>query len=88
MEKNDILAHYMVHKKENQKTDILTIIRLIINYVQNNKVYFKYEPTFWQGVLIFGIIGYQEDHDKLKELLGTDIDRFGGVIKINSIKEQ
>jgi hypothetical protein len=44
----DVLVHYMVHKKDTEvKTGIKTIINCIIAYVQNTSVYFKYTPSFF-----------------------------------------
>lgn len=46
-------------------------------YIQNTEIYFKYEPTFVNSVLIFGIIGFEEDHEKLQKILGKDIQSIG-----------
>ena len=78
MEKDDILIHYIVHKKEGtKKIKIKTLIHSIITYIQTHEVYFKYEPDFYAGVLIFGIIGLKKDHNKLKKNLGKIFDRLG-----------
>lgn len=81
--KNDILIHYMVTKQET-KVDIEKIIQFIITYVQNHLVYFKYEPTFYNNVLIFGLIGFKREHKKLQKRIGSDITKFGG--KLNILK--
>lgn len=87
--KKDFIAHYMVKKKESaKKTDIEAIIKLIFVYIQNKDIYFEYEPTFFKGVLIFGIVGFKKDHDELKRVLGADIDKLGGTIEINLYKEK
>lgn len=79
----DILTHYMVNKKSNsKKTDLSNIINFVIVYIQNNEIYFKYEPTFWNKVLIFGIIGTKKEQTKLKKDLGKIINKLGGKLNI------
>lgn len=77
MEKDDILIHYIVTKKEHKKINMKKLIKMIYRYVQNHEIYFKYDPTFYEGVLLFGIVGFQKDHDALQEILGNN------VIKLN-----
>jgi hypothetical protein len=42
--------------------------------------------VFFEGVLIFGIIGTEEEHSKLSEMLGDDIDKCNGVLEITTKK--
>ena len=75
MEK-DILIHYIVSKKENaKKIKMDVLVQNIYSYVQNNETYFHYEPDFYAGVLLFGIIGFKKGHDKLKKELGAVFDK-------------
>jgi len=76
MTESDIEIHYMVTKKVNTKVVVSEVINLIYAYVQNKEVYFKYEPHFHEGVLIFCIVGFQSDHKELQKLLGKDINKF------------
>jgi hypothetical protein len=87
MKQKDILIHYMVTKKENEKTNIEKIIQSIIVYIQSNPIYFEYEPKFVNNILIFGIIGFKRDHVKLQKRLGDYISYFGGNLKILTKKE-
>jgi len=85
MKDGDILAHYMITKKLNsKKTDLPGIINLVIAYIQNNEIYFKYEPTFWNGVLIFGIIGFKQDQNKFKTDIEKIIDNLGGKLELTT----
>ena len=89
METNDILINYVVNKKENfsDKINMELLINCIYVYIQNTPIYFKYEPTFYLGVLIFGIIGFKKEHIKLQKILGSDIDKLGGKLSIVLEKE-
>jgi hypothetical protein len=74
MEKGDKKVTYKIIKNEGAgKVDMEILCNHVIHYIQNNEIYFNYEPTFFHGVLIFGIIGLKKDHKKLKKELGKII---------------
>lgn len=73
MHEKDLEAHYMITKQGDTPVDIKKLITSIKHYVQNNKIYFSYYPSFIKGVLIFGIVGFLKDHINLKLELGTTI---------------
>ena len=82
MEK-DILVHYMVYKKEKtSKPKMNIVIQSIYMYIQNHEIYFDYEPTFNNGVLLFGIVGFKKDHTKLKEELGDLLNKSDCQLKV------
>jgi hypothetical protein len=91
MKKKDILKHYMVSPKENRiskkplKTEVL--LKCIYVHIQNNEIYFKYEPTFYKGIIIFGVIGFQSDHDTLKKILGNAIGNLECTLQETLTKE-
>lgn len=79
MNKNDLAINYMVTKKEEytKKVDMKKLILLIRDYVQNSEVYFKHYPEFKDGVLLFNIVGFKEDHKVILEKLGKSISDCG-----------
>lgn len=87
MKPKDILVHYMVTKIENKEVDIEKIIQFIITYIQNHPIYFKYDPSFYNKVLLFGVIGFKKEHIKLQKRLGSDITKFGGTLTVLHEKE-
>lgn len=73
LSKKNVLIHYMVNKKENTEVDTKLVISCIYTYAQNKPIYFEYEPTFYNDVLVFGIIGIKREHLKLQKVLGSDL---------------
>lgn len=81
MHKNDIIIDYKV-VKDSELPDMKKIIHSIYKYVQNNEVYFKYEPKIIDGVLIFGIVGFRHKHNNLLKIMGNDVRESGGKLEI------
>lgn len=73
--KIDVHVRYMVVKQEGTNPNMELLIRTIRKYIQNNEIYFSYEPTFYKGVLLFSIIGFQDEQDNLLDVLGSDIKK-------------
>ena len=71
----DIKVHYMVTKNPDTNPDMKLLVSGIYAYVQSNEIYFDYEINFHEGVLIFGIIGFESDHKKLQDELGDVIEK-------------
>jgi len=69
----DELGHYIVSKDTVEKVDMEKIILTITSYVQNNEVYFKYNPHFYAGSLIFGVMGLPSEHKNMEKLLRKEI---------------
>ncbi len=85
MEKGDIVVHYMVSKKEDT-IDVNTslLVSSIYKYVQNREIYFKYDPKFFKGVLLFGIVGFPHDHEAFQEVVGGDVKKLNCNLKITT----
>jgi hypothetical protein len=81
MKHKDITIFYMV-KKASDTPDMEKIIQLVMAYVQNNPIYFQSEPTFVNNIIMFGIVGYETDHNKLQKYLGSDLEKLGGNLSI------
>ena len=78
----DFVYHYIVYKAvDNVSIDMDTLIKTIVGYVQSHEVYFKYDPSFFNGTLIFGIVGYKSDQDALRKSLHGKISRPGCNLK-------
>ena len=76
MEKGDIVVHYMTSKKDDtQEVNTSLLVSIIYKYVQNKEIYFQYEPNFFKGVLIFGVVGFAHDHEELQKVLGGDMEK-------------
>lgn len=78
----DITINYMVTKKENSKPNMKKLIKRIYHYIQNNEIYFKYEPKFYKGILIFSIVGFPSDHTKLQKILKNRIKTLKCELKV------
>jgi hypothetical protein len=81
MQKDDILIDYKV-TKDSELPNMKNIMGSIYNYVQNNPVYFSYEPSFVNGVLIFGIVGLKHNHVNLQRMMGANISASGGKLEV------
>jgi len=79
----DIIKNYMVLPKEYHKApiDMKILIECIYSYIQNNEIYFKYEPSMYKSVLIFGIVGFKKNHKALKRDLGKNINDLHCILK-------
>ena len=76
--KEDRSAHYFVTKQEDvQEVKVDVIVNTIKVYVMNKPVYFIYDTNFVDGVMIFGVKGFEEDHKELQDVLGGDIEKLG-----------
>lgn len=75
---SDYVYHYTVSKinSDDNSVDMDQLIRSIIRYVQIHEVYFKYNPNFISGVLVFGVIGYETDHITLQKDLGAVVTKY------------
>lgn len=83
MEKNDIVIDYSVSKVEGSFViDMKAMVQSIYTYIQTHEIYFKYEPSFVEGVLIFGIVGFKDDHEKLLSELGQSLKEHGVELKV------
>jgi hypothetical protein len=49
----------------------------IVNYIQNNEIYFHYTPAFKDGCLIFGVVGFKSAHTKLQLELTNSLNELG-----------
>ena len=81
MDKKDIVIDYHV-LKNSEKVNVTEIVKSIYRYIQTHEIYFKYEPSFVEGVLIFGIVGYKEDQEKLQNELGPILNGLGAKLDI------
>ena len=77
---------YLVAKKEPGNSNIEAIINLLIHYVQNTPIYFKTEPFFCFGQIIFTIIGEEKDQKEFQEKIEIDLNKFNG--KLIILKEK
>ena len=75
--RKDIRVHYFVSKQSQDWVDMDLLIKSIYKYVQNNEIHFDYEPKFFEGVLVFGITGFESDQVALRSILGGDIEKLG-----------
>jgi len=78
----DVYVNYMVHKKEQVPMDTTELVTCIVDYIQNNEIYFKFGPIFHDGVLLFGIIGFPYDHEELQITLSEQIEKHGCYLEI------
>ena len=82
--KKDKIVHYMVTKEPNSKPRMKLVVGVIYAYVQNKEVYFKYEPRFHDGVLIFGIVGYKKLQKDFQKMVGGDLKKLGCKLDIST----
>lgn len=80
----DITKNYIVHpiKNEHVPIDMEKVIRKIYAHIQNNPIYFSYEPKMYKGVLIFGVVGFKKNHAKLKKSLGKTLNKMRCLLKV------
>jgi len=58
----DYTAQYMITKKiPEEKSDVSSVINFIYDYIQNNEIYFFKDPAFINNVLLFSLIGLEND---------------------------
>lgn len=88
MDEKDVLCHFMLIKAHEKKPfKLRRAIRALYTHVQKNPIYFKYEPQFYEGVIIFGIVGYQEEQDKFMKFVGKKLHKFNIKMELNATKE-
>jgi hypothetical protein len=74
----DYIGHYMAAKQEGTtEVDMEQMINAIVAYIQNHEVYFTYEPQFFEGVLIFNVVGYKRDHILFTKAMEQILEHFG-----------
>lgn len=73
----DITKNYIVHpvKNEHGPIDMEKVIQKIYAHIQNNPIYFSYEPKMYKGVLIFGVVGFNKNHSHLEKHLGKALKK-------------
>ena len=76
MEK-DLIIDYMVTKIPNFEINAGEICLAVVNYIQNNEIYFHYNPHFKDGCLIFGVVGFKSAHTKLQLELTNSLNELG-----------
>jgi len=83
MGKEDKVVNYMVTKNSGAIPKMEQLIFTVTEYVQTNEVSFKFNITFYDGVLLFGIIATKEDHRRLYKALSKQLAKLDCNLKRN-----
>lgn len=86
MEKNDTVVHYVV-AKDKDDVNVTLVMAVVQTYVQCNEVYYQYDQQFWNGTIIFGIVGYPHEHEKLQNILGDTLESLGCSLHVTLTKK-
>lgn len=83
-ETGDTIVHYTIGKTTDEKVDMAVLCNLVLYHIQNNEIYFSYEVQFYNGKIIFGIVGLPEDHEHLQKVLGEKIKKIGCLLSVSA----
>ena len=83
----DIVVDYMVTKLSDVDIDMIKLMKALRDYMQNNEIYYSYTPHFVEGVMVFGIVGFRSEHDKLQSELYNTLGHLGFYLEVSLERE-